>query len=84
MNFSLINIPSEWYYHINLIRGKRLTSFYKISLYSVNYSRSIEKQLVISEGNNLYYFFCKYHKHNGVLLNIYDSILSLKYNFKLI
>lgn len=52
-NVSSVNIPSKWCFDINLNGEKKIISFYKLSLYGINYSRSIEKQLVISEGNNL-------------------------------
>jgi len=56
-NVSSVNIPSKWCFDINLNEEKKIISFYKLSLYGINYSRSIEKQLVISEGNNLSFYF---------------------------
>jgi len=56
-NVSSVNIPSKWCFDINLNGEKKIISFYKLSLYGINYSRSNEKQLIISEGNNLSFYF---------------------------
>lgn len=57
-NLSSLIIPTKWCSDVNFIEKKKIISFYKLSFYGINYSRSIEKQLVITEGKtNIPVFF---------------------------
>jgi len=49
-NLSAIIIPHNWCSDITVHRKKQILSFYKLCPYGITYSRSIEKQLVITEG----------------------------------
>lgn len=63
-NLPSITIPYNWTFDISRYEQKQVISFYKLCTYGANYSRSIEKQLVIAEGN--VYFFISF-------FNVYPS-----------
>lgn len=55
-----VNLPLKWFIDIDVIEKqnvvtKRAISFQKLSTFSVNYIKFIEKQLILVEGTYIYY-----------------------------
>jgi len=49
-NQSAITIPHNWCSDIAVHVKKQMLSFYKLCPHGITYSRSIERQLIITEG----------------------------------
>lgn len=48
----MINVPSNWFYDVQLLDyvNKKFVGFYKLGSLKKTFLRSIEKQLVLTEG----------------------------------
>lgn len=57
----VLNIPPKWNHNIDRVNAKLVLIFYKLGPFNENFTRAIEKQLILTEGT-FKFFFQKFSK----------------------